>query len=102
MSDANALKTAFETLNQKHTLKPGDLVEWKPGMRNRKFPEMGEPVIVVAVLDPPTIDSSRGSESPYFHESLDLVYGWIDLEKDLILLHTDSRRFQPLEKTKEA
>lgn len=30
------LKQAFETFNQKNTFKPGDIVEWKPGMKHKR------------------------------------------------------------------
>ena len=33
------LKQAFETFNQKNTLKPGDIVEWKPGMKHKRIEE---------------------------------------------------------------
>jgi hypothetical protein len=31
---------------------PGDLVEWKPGMKNKMKPEYGEPIMVLAVFEP--------------------------------------------------
>ena len=49
---------------------PGDLIVWKPGMMNYKFPEYGEPVMVLEVMDPPIRVHSSGDQ--YSCEPLDL------------------------------
>ena len=86
------LKQAFETFNQKNTFKPGDIVEWKPGMRHKRTEG---PFVVVEVLDEPVVDAVAEAGSPYFREPLDLVLGSF-FNGDLIVFHYDSRRMQPV------
>jgi hypothetical protein len=87
------LQSLFEML---HNFQPGDLVQWKPGLKNRDFPKYGEPAIVqevkkkfFAVAD--YLDSS----SPSFQEPLDLVLGVLDCYQNFLSLHFDQRRFEP-------
>ena len=76
-------------------LRPGMLVQWKPGMKNRKTPEYGMPMIVVQVLEQPIIDTSFDSGSVYFRERLDIILGFLDADDDFCMIHYDSRRFEP-------
>ena len=87
-----ALKQAFETLNQKNTFKPGDIVEWKPGMKHKRS---DGPFIVVEVLGEPIVDAVSDPGSAYFREPLDLVLGCF-LNGDFITFYYDSRRMQPV------
>lgn len=87
-----SLKQAFETFNQKNTFKPGDIVEWKPGMKHKRS---DGPFIVVEVLDEPIIDTNDGAGSAYFREPLDLVLGCF-LSGDFVTFYYDSRRMQPV------
>jgi hypothetical protein len=50
------------------SLRPGILAQWKPGLKNRTSPAYGEPVIVVAILNPPIFDDSFQSGSVYYRE----------------------------------
>ncbi len=96
---AGALQEHFRRFDQVHRFNLGDLVTWKPGLKNRAFPRYGQPVVVIARLEQPVYDSEKDSGSCYFHEPLDLVLGLIwDRDPgrgDLITFHFDSRRFQP-------
>ena len=87
-----ALKQAFETFNQKNTFKPGDIVEWKPGMKHKRSEG---PFIVVEVLDEPIIDTNTEAGSAYFREPLDLVLGSF-IGGDFVTFYYDSRRMQPV------
>lgn len=71
------------------------LVTWKPGLQNKKRPVYNEPVIVIEKKQTVEYDMSDNSGSPYFKEPLDLVAGLLDEEGDFVMLHFDSRRFQP-------
>ena len=86
-----ALKQAFETLNQKNTFKPGDIVEWKPGMKHKRSEG---PFVVIEVLDEPVVDAVADAGSAYFQEPLDLVLGTFT-NGDFAVFHFDSRRMQP-------
>jgi len=50
---AAALRDRFHSLTQATRLQAGDVVAWKPGLRNRRWPNYGKPAIVVEVLDRP-------------------------------------------------
>ena len=93
------LRERFESLNAKHPLTPGDLVTWKPGLKNRKVPRYGEPAVVVSVLDTPLFDDGQEGGSTYFHEPLDVVLGVIwdggEGRGEFVTFHYDSRRFAP-------
>ena len=88
------LKQAFETFNQKNTFKPGDIVEWKPGMKHKRSEG---PFIVVEVLGEPIVDAVGDPGSAYFREPLDLVLGTF-LDGDFVTFYYDSRRIQPVNK----
>ena len=92
------LEIAFKTLKVSHPFQPGQFVRWKKGMKNKKLPAYGDPVIVVEFLPVAVFDKKSGeeSENPLFREPLDLVLGmFVRNEEDFILLHYDSRRFEP-------
>jgi hypothetical protein len=76
-----------------HTFEPGDLVEWKPGLQNKRS---AGPFVVHQVLDEPVIDSTDDTGSCYFREPLDFLLGIRDREGDFVIHHYDSRRFQPV------
>ena len=74
---------------------PGQIVQWKPGMRNRLLPADGQPAIVMEVLDPPIVLNDPTLEGcNLFREPLSLVLGVHDADGDFLLFHVDSRRFE--------
>ena len=81
-----------------HTLHPGMIVTWKPGLKNRRIPAYGKPGIVVSVLNTPVFDEEE-SGSTYFREPLDIVIGvFLDSGEhrgDFLVFHTSSERYQP-------
>jgi hypothetical protein len=85
-----------ERLDQYNAFSKGQFVAWKPGLKNRKFPDYGEPAIVTAVLPAPLFDPSEtGAASPYFQEPLNLVIG-VFCDDDLLEFRVDGRRFEPI------
>ena len=88
---------AFESMLKKNSFKPNQLVRWKEGLKNKALPEYNQPAIVWENLPKPLFDNPRAhvAESPYFHEPLDIVLGVMD-EHEFVLLHYDSRRFEPI------
>ena len=88
-----ALKEAFQTFSEENTFAPGDLVEWKPGMQNRRT--VG-PFVVVKVLDEPVFDSEehKSSGHPLFREPLGIVCGLITADGEFLYFHYDSRRLR--------
>lgn len=92
---AERLCQARNAYLQRHDFKPGQLVTWKPGLRNRRLPEYRQPAIVHDVFQDAVVLNQEPPDSPYFLERLDLVLGLIDGEGDLVFFHFDSRRFEP-------
>ena len=74
---------------------PGQIVQWKTGMKNRSKPAYAEPVIVMEVLNPPVFDTSKElGGSNLFREPLTLILGLHDSDGDFLLFHYDGRRFE--------
>lgn len=98
-----ALRQRYQDFSRRHVFAPGDLVTWKPGLKNKRFPRYGSPAVIIDVLKTPILDHDNedGAGSPYFREPLDLVLGVIaedgPARGDLLTYHFDSRRFQPSE-----
>lgn len=89
------LRQMYERLMKSHTFKPGDVVRWKPGFKDRKRPLEGQPAIVVKRLEKPVFDSTVGAGSPSFNTPYDLVLGVIDEDGDFLTYHFCSDRFEP-------
>ncbi|NEX22387.1 hypothetical protein G3480_19095 [Thiorhodococcus mannitoliphagus] len=94
-----ALRERYQSLVRRHPFAPGDLVSWKPGLRNKRIPRYDQPAVVIEVLDTPALDREDEAGSTYFREPLDLVLGVISDSHpgrgELFTWHFDSRRFQP-------
>lgn len=93
--DATQRLTRFyEQLMVRHIFKPGDLVTWKAGLRNKMLPDDGQPGIVIEVLAEPVPDAGSDGDSPYFREPLDLAVGVLDPDNDVLVYWFDSRRMR--------
>jgi|SRR5208282_3203295 len=91
------LKELADRLDQFHAFTKGQFLKWKPGLKNRKFPDYGEPTIVTAVLPSPILDPSEGTAaSPYFQEPLTIIIGTYR-DDDFLEFRVDGRRFEPFE-----
>jgi hypothetical protein len=91
------LKELSDRLDQFHAFGKGQFVKWKSGLKNRKFPDYGEPAIVTAVLPCPVFDPSEvSSASPYFQEPLSIIIGTYR-EYDFLEFRVDGRRFEPFD-----
>ena len=98
------MNKTIEVLRERHAVlmdkiefKAGDIVCWKPGLQNRLRPADGEPAIVVEVLKKPRYDEQKNAGTSNYFEPLDLILGLIDEDKDFMVFHFDSRRFQHFE-----
>jgi hypothetical protein len=87
----------FEYASNANRFKPGDLVVWKDGMRNKKTPQNRTPAIVIEHLATPIISNTDNAGSAYYREPLDLLAGFIDEDGDFVIYHFDSRRFKHFE-----
>lgn len=89
------LADAMDTL---HTFRRGQLVRWKPGLKNRGLPAYNEVAVVRDVLTVPVFDECDQTScagTPYFREPLTLVLAVLDPDGDFIEFHYDGRRFEP-------
>jgi len=73
--------------------KPGDVVRWKSGLKNKRFPAEGQLAIVINQLSAPFI-TDKDAGTPYFQEPLDLVLAVLDKEGELVVFYYDRRRFE--------
>jgi hypothetical protein len=94
-SDSDSLRELYASYRQQHEFEPGQLVRWKPQLRNKRLPDYDQQAIVMSTLAEPVINTSEPSDSPYYREQLDLVLGVIDGSGDLICFHFDAHRFEP-------
>jgi hypothetical protein len=94
-----ALTARCRSFREPHTFEVGDLVTWKPGLKDRPIPRYGQPAVVMDVLDPPIVDGERASGSTYFNEPIDVVLGlFMDsgpARDELLTWHSNGRRLQP-------
>ncbi|MDK9723513.1 MAG: hypothetical protein OEL88_01400 [Sterolibacteriaceae bacterium MAG5] len=94
-AQAGKLKELYDAFSTRHVFAEGSLIQWKPGLRNKKKPQYNEPCIVIRVLGEPIYGKTDESGSAYFREPLDLIAGFIDDDDDFVVFHFDSRRFMP-------
>lgn len=85
----------YSQFTKRHSFQVGQLVRWKPGLRNRVRPLYDQPGIVIEILDEPVRDLEKTGSS-YYREPLDIVVGIIDEDGDFVFYHFDSGRFEPL------
>ena len=89
-----ALQRRF-AMGPRENFSPGQIVQWKAGMRNRFLPAYGELAIVMEVLNPPILDTdAENAGTNYFREPLSLVLGLHDPDGDFQIFHFDGRRFE--------
>jgi len=87
------LRERFKSFCDVQCFQPGNLVQWKPGLKNKRLPEMNELAVVVEVLPVPISDQEKASSGSYFLEPLDIKLGMHDEDGDFVVYHYDSRRF---------
>lgn len=98
-SDISILKQKVSSfLEETPKFEPGDVVKWKKGLKNKKYPKEGQSCIVIEEMAEPIIQDSRDPGSPYYREPLDLVLALLDDDSDLVIFHYDKRRFERFEK----
>lgn len=90
---ASDLKEKFALLGVKYDFKPGDLVQWKPGMKNKTTE--GPFVVVEILTTPATPDYEESFGSQHWRMPLDIICGSVHRDGEFTLYHYDSRRFEP-------
>ncbi len=97
--DISDLKQKVDSfLQESPKFEPGDVVRWKKGLKNKKYPKEGQLCIVIEDMEKQIIQDNRDSGSPYYREPLNLVLALLDDDSELIIFHYDKRRFELFEK----
>ena len=94
--EARRILDLFNDMNASTGFATGDLVTWKQGLKNGRYPQKNYPAIVTRIYDTPISRSDMESGSNHFREPLDLVI-LVDTGDEVSEFHVDSRRFKPYE-----
>jgi len=92
-ASADTLKERMDSLLAQECFQPGDIVQWKTGLKNKRLPKMDQLAVVVETLPSPVTDEDKSSSGSYFLEPLDIKLGMVDEDGDFVIFHFDSRRF---------
>jgi len=99
----NTISDRFKSYETNKGFEVGDIVKWKAGMRNRRFPPNDGIAIVTKVYPQPIYDeNSKDSGSPQFHDPMSVVLGVIDEDGDFVEFHYDGNRFEKATKMDSA
>mgnify|MGYP001766305810 CR=1 FL=1 len=91
------LEELADRLDSRHSFRRGDVVKWKPSLKNRTLPDYGEPAKITALLAEPIFDPGETSAaSPYFREPLTVVIAVVR-DNELLEYHIDGRRLEPFD-----
>jgi len=88
------LQSSYQEFLKPVQFQIGQLVKWKPGLKNRTVPHQNQPAMVIEILETPIYEPNE-SGTPYFREPLDIALAIISDEGDFLIYHYDKRRFQP-------
>jgi len=95
LAAAEKLVTLSRSYAEVNRFKVGDLVTWKPGMRNRRLPAYDQVVIVSAVIEGNRFGPEKSSGSPYFREPESMKVAFIDeSDGEFVEFCMDKQRFR--------
>ena len=94
-SQAQQLSAALAALHRPRAepLAVGDIVRWKPGMRDCKVPKDAQQVVVMETF-PAYYSDKKGACSTGFREPIDVRLAFLDEDDDVRMFVFDSRRFE--------
>lgn len=84
------LERAHQAYGEIEVFESGQLVQWKPLMRNQRFPGPGYPAVVVSYIEEPQL---RDKDGDLFTEPHDIILGVLDGDQSLRVSSFPSRRF---------
>jgi len=93
------LRSRYTSLKEdRHVFTAGQVIRWKAGLKNRRWPAYGKPCIVLSVLPESLMDTDEPG-STYYREPLDLVVGlFLDSGEhsgEFLAFHCNSERYEP-------
>jgi Zn-finger protein len=77
--------------------KVGQLIMWKPDLKDKVFPQYGEPAVVLSAFMEPAVDSEVDTSSQYSCAINDMIIGVRAPDGDFTHYYADSRRWQPFQ-----
>lgn len=107
LADPDLLIASADALADVTEFEVGQLVQWKPLMKNMRSPRYDEPAVVVSYLTPQELEEvreyrksillqePRALYSPWSYERLDVFLGMLDCDGEFSVYLADSRRFMP-------
>lgn len=95
---AQALAEAFATYARPVDLKPGDIVKWKPGMKNKRRPAEDELAVVVEIYPQPIFRHfAKFAGSPVYDEPINARIALLDHDGEFMAYGFDLSRFEKVE-----
>ncbi len=91
--EARRIIDLFNDMETTGSFSKGDLVTWKQGLKNGRYPQKNYPAIVTQIYEEPIRRPDVESGSNHFREPLDLVI-LVDTGDEVSEFHVDSRRFK--------
>jgi hypothetical protein len=96
------LRIVVNNFKKPSDIEEGDIVIWKQGMKNKKYPKENQPAYVLQVHEASVKEKEdRDSGTPYFMEPLNLQLAFIDDDGDLVTFYYDKRRFKIIAKNEK-
>lgn len=86
----NHLRSAFAAYSDEQKFSPGDLVQWKEYLRDKRYPHVGAPAIVISYLDEPQETAPDGT---LLGDPRDIRLGFLDGDQEFVVSLFSSRRF---------
>lgn len=84
--------------HKEYAFKPGQQVTWKPGMKNRVFPQYGEPVVFVEYRDDLGLLRPNDLGAADCTDHLDCTIALVQHREKIVLQYAfNSRRLMPFE-----
>jgi len=83
------IQAAYNEFDKQHSFEPGQLVQWKPFMKNRRFPAYGAPAIVVG----PFLGRETDGDGDPVVERDDIALGILDGEQSFRIFPFPQQRF---------
>ena len=90
--EAELLRAGVDQLQRPIDFTIGDIVRWKPGMANRRYPGKENVAIVVSIIEP--IDSDNSPSETYATEKYDCVLGVMEGGETFLTFYGVTKRFE--------
>lgn len=92
---ADKVARAAETYLKPNRFSIGQLIQWKPGMRNNRQPKYGVPAVIIEIDDNYRMDGNSGTT--HENEPTSIRCGFIDDDGMFEAFWQDANRFEPYE-----